>query len=32
MSRVCELLAFGREQGYRPEELIAVIEDIAAGG
>ena len=32
LSRVRELVSFGREQGYRPEELIAMIEDIAVGG
>jgi GntR family transcriptional regulator len=29
MSKVRELVAFGREQGYRPEELIAMIKDIS---
>src|SRR5215467_9832618 len=29
MSKVRELIAFGREQGYRPEELIAMIKDIS---
>ena len=29
MSKVRELVAFGREQGYRPEELIAMIEEIS---
>ena len=32
MSKVRELVAFGREQGYRPEELIAMIRDISPGG
>jgi GntR family transcriptional regulator len=32
LSKVRELVAFGREQGYRPEELIAMIEDISLGG
>jgi GntR family transcriptional regulator len=32
MSKVRELVAFGREQGYPPEELIAMIEDISPGG
>jgi len=31
MSKVRELVAFGREQGYRPEELIAMIKDISPG-
>src|ERR1700733_1414220 len=29
MSKVRELVAFGREQGYRPEELIAMINEIS---
>ena len=29
MSRVRELVAFGREQGYRPDELIAMITEIS---
>jgi GntR family transcriptional regulator len=29
MSKVRELVAFGREQGYRPEELIAMIKVIS---
>jgi len=29
MSKVRELVAFGREQGYRPEELVAMIEEIS---
>jgi GntR family transcriptional regulator len=32
MSKVRELVDFGRAQGYRPEELIAMIEDISLGG
>jgi hypothetical protein len=32
MSKVRELVTFGREQGYRPAELIAMIEDISQGG
>jgi GntR family transcriptional regulator len=32
VSKVRELVAFGRAQGYRPEELIAMIEDISQGG
>ena len=32
LSKVHELLDFGREQGYRPEELIAMLEDVSAGG
>jgi hypothetical protein len=32
LGKVRELVAFGREQGYRPEELMAMIQDIAAGG
>ena len=32
MSKVRELVAFGREQGYQPEELIAMIQDISPGG
>src|ERR1700761_9457549 len=32
LSKVRELVTFGRAQGYRPEELIAMIEDIAQGG
>jgi hypothetical protein len=31
MSKVRELVAFAREQGYRPEELIAMIKDISPG-
>ena len=29
LSKVRELVAFGREQGYRPEELIAMINEIS---
>jgi hypothetical protein len=29
MSKVRELVAFGREQGYPPEELIAMIKDVS---
>jgi hypothetical protein len=29
---VRELVAFGSAQGYRPDELIAMIEDISLGG
>ena len=29
MSKVRELVAFAREQGYRPEELIAMIQDVS---
>jgi GntR family transcriptional regulator len=32
LSKVRELVTFGREQGYQPEELIAMIEDISLGG
>jgi len=32
LRKVRELVTFGREQGYRPEELIAMIEDISLGG
>jgi GntR family transcriptional regulator len=32
MRKVRELVSFGREQGYRPEELIAMIKDISSGG
>src|SRR5499425_2200691 len=32
LRKVRELVAFGREQGYQPEELIAMIEGIALGG
>jgi len=32
LSKVRELVAFGREQGYQPAELIAMIEGIAQGG
>jgi GntR family transcriptional regulator len=32
MSKVRELVAFGCAQGYRPDELIAMIEDISLGG
>jgi hypothetical protein len=29
MRKVRELVVFGREQGYRPEELIAMIQEIS---
>jgi hypothetical protein len=29
MRKVRELVAFGREQGYLPEELIAMIRDVS---
>jgi hypothetical protein len=29
MSRVNELVAFGRQQGYRPDELIAMIKTVS---
>lgn len=32
MSKVRELVTFGREQGYEPAELIAMIEDVSQGG
>jgi len=31
LNKVRELVAFGREQGYQPEELIAMIKDISPG-
>jgi GntR family transcriptional regulator len=32
LSKVRELVTFGREQGYQPAELIAMIEAMSQGG